>query len=169
LDKEKLAREIIDTFEKVNSERLLDKIKFTVKGENILLLLLEDFGGKMLNALSLSGKLLQQGWYRGSIVDGGGFFCFWREDKELGIGAELRFSGAAVGYDDGDDVTVYDAVFYTGTINRGSYVYDTIPDNQIVPLGNVPARYYSEIVHQLTRATASSTRNNENWRTEKES
>ncbi len=67
-----------------------------------------------------------------------------------------------------DDVTVYDAVFYTGTINRGSYVYDTIPDDQIVPLGNVPARYYSEIVHQLTRATASGTRNNENWRAEKD-
>lgn len=128
---------------------------------------LEDFGGKMLNALSLSGKLLQQGWYRGSIIDGGCFYCFWREDKELGFGAELRFSGAAVGFDDGDDVTVYDAVFYTGTINRGSYVYDTIPDDQIVPLGDVPTRYYSEIVHQLTRATASSTRNNENWRTTK--
>lgn len=30
-----------------------------------------------------------------------------------------------------------------------------------------PARYYGEIVHQLTRATASSTDTNENWRTEK--
>ena len=140
---------------------VLDKAK---AGEKAL----EDFGGKQLNALSLSGKLLQQGWYRGSIVDGGGFFCFYREDKELGIGAELRFSGAAVGYDDGEDVTVYDAVFYTGTINRGSYVYDTIPDGQIVALGNVPVRYYSEIVHQLTRATASSTRSNENWRSERE-
>lgn len=128
---------------------------------------LDDFGGKMLNVLSLSGKLLQQGWYRGSIVDGGGYYCFYREDRELGIGAELRFSGAAVGYDDGEDVTVYDAVFYTGTIQRGSYIYDTIPDDQIVPLGNVPARYYSEIVHQLTRATASSTQTNESWREEK--
>ena len=56
-----------------------------------------------------------------------------------------------VGFDDGENVTVYDAVFYTGTINRGSYVYDTIPAEQIVPLGEVPGRYYSEIVHQLTR------------------
>lgn len=140
---------------------VLDKAK---AGEKAL----EDFGGKMLNALSLSGKLLQQGWYRGSVVDGGGFFCFYREDKELGIGVELRFSGAAVGYDEGEDVTVFDAVFYTGTINRGSYVYDTIPEGRIVPLGYVPARFYSEIVHQLTRATASSTRSNENWRAEKE-
>lgn len=125
---------------------------------------LEDFGGKKLNALSLSGKLLQQGWYRGSVQDGGAFYCFWREDRELGIGAELRFSGTAVGYDDGENVTVYDAVFYTGTVNRGSYVYDTIPAENIVSLGDVPARYYSEIVHQLTRATASSTEQDENWK-----
>ncbi len=95
------------------------------------------------------------------------FYCFYREDKELGIGTELQFSGSAVGYDDGEDVTVFDAVFYTGTVNRGSYVYDTVPAEQIVPLGAVPARYYGEIVHQLTRATASSTDTNENWRTEK--
>ena len=128
---------------------------------------LEDFGGKQLNALSLSGKLLQQGWYRGSVQDGGAFYCFWREDRELGIGAELRFSGTAVGYDDGENVTVYDAVFYTGTVNRGSYVYDTVCEEQTVALGDVPARYYSEIVHQLTRATASSTATNENWKSER--
>ena len=128
---------------------------------------LEDFGGKMLNSLSLSGKLLQQGWYRGSVQDGGWFGCFYREDKEMGLGVELRFSGCAVGYDDGENVTVFDAVFYTGTINRGSYVYDTLPDEQIVPLSQVPARYYSEIIYQLTRATASSTEYNEHWRSEK--
>ena len=125
---------------------------------------LEDFGGKKLNALSLSGKLLQQGWYRGSVVDGGCFYTFYREDATLGIGAELRFSGCAVGYDDGEDVTVYDIIFYTGTIHRGSYVYDTVPAEHILPLGQVPKRYYSEIVHQLTRATASSTATDEGWR-----
>ena len=125
---------------------------------------LEDFGGKQLNALSLSGKMLGQGWYRGSVQDGGAFYCFWREDKALGIGAELRFSGTAVGYDDGENVTVYDAVFYTGTLNRGSYIYDTLTDGQIVPLGQVPRRYYSEIVHHLTRATASSTERDADWK-----
>ena len=129
---------------------------------------LDLFGGKMLNALSLSGKLLQQGWYRGSVQDGGCFYCFYREDKAIGIGVELRFSGTAVGYDDGENVTVYDAVFYTGTVDRGSYVYDTLTDDQILPIGAIPARYYSEIVHQLTRATASSTETNENWKTERQ-
>ena len=124
----------------------------------------EDFGGKQLNALSLSGKMLGQGWYRGSVQDGGAFYCFWREDKELGIGAELQFSGTAVGYDDGENVTVYDAVFYRGTVSRGSYVYDTLQADQLVPLGEVPTRYYSEIVHQLTRATASSTERDADWK-----
>ena len=128
---------------------------------------LEDFGGKLLNGLSLSGKLLQQGWYRGSVQDGGVFYTFYREDREQGIGVELRFSGSAVGYDDGENVTVFDAVFYTGTVNRGSYVYDEVPQEHILPLGSVPARYYSEILHQLTRATASSTETNDNWRSEK--
>ena len=125
---------------------------------------LEDFGGKQLNALSLSGKMLGHGWYRGSVQDGGAFYCFWREDKALGIGAELRFSGTSVGYDDGENVTVYDAVFYMGTVNRGSYVYDTLTDEQIIPLGQVPRRYYSEIVHHLTRATASSTEHDADWK-----
>ena len=125
---------------------------------------LEDFGGKMLNSLSLSGKLLGMGWYRGSIVDGGGFMDFYREDATLGIGVELRFSGGFVGYDEGEDVTVYDAVFYTGTIRRGSYIYDQVPDEQILPLGQVPARYYSEIILQLEKATASSRERNENWK-----
>ena len=129
-------------------------------GEKVL----EDFGGKILNGLSLSGKMLSQGWYRGSVQDGGVFYCFYREDKDLGIGAELRFSGSAVGFDDGDSVTVYDAVFYTGSINRGSYVYDKVPEEKLVPLGEVPARYYSEILLHLTKATASSTETYKNWK-----
>ena len=125
---------------------------------------LEEFGGRMLNGLSLSGKLLQQGWYRGSILDAGFYYTYYREDRELDIGAELRFSGTAVGYDDGENVTVYDVIFYTGSIHRGSYVYDSVPEERMLPLGDVPARYYSEIVHQLTRATASSTERDESWK-----
>ena len=128
---------------------------------------LEDFGGKILNSLSLSGKLLGRGWYRGSVLAGGGFFTYFREDATLGLGVELRFSGGYVGYDEGEDVTVYDAVFYTGTVRRGSYIEEKLSDEQTLTLSQVPERYYSEIIHQLTRATASSTGRNENWKKER--
>lgn len=154
----------LEDYEIKQSIDQLDRPVHRLDPENAEAKALEDFGGKQLNSLSLSGKLLGLGWYRGSVQDGGFFNTFYREDRELGIGAELRFSGAAVGYDDGELVTVYDAVFYTGTIRRGSYVYDTIPDGQIVPLGQVPTRYYSEIVLHLSKATASSTETAENWR-----
>ncbi len=128
---------------------------------------LEEFGGKKLNGLSLSGKLQGLGWYRGSVQDAGGYYTFFREDPSLGLGVELNFSGCFVG-DENETVTVYDAVFYkAGTVHRGSYCYDTPKDEDILALGQVPARYYSEIVYQLARATASSTETDPDWKTER--
>ena len=128
---------------------------------------LEDFGGKKLNGLSLSGKLLGMGWYRGSVQDAGCYYTFYREDPTLGLGVELNFSGAYIG-DENDTVTVQDAVFYRfGTVRRGSYCYDVPQEENILPLGQVPERYYSEIVYQLTRATASSTETDPDWKSRK--
>lgn len=113
------------------------------------------FGGKLLNGLSLSGKLQTMGWYRGSVQDAGGYYSFYREDGRLGV--ELEFSGLFVG-DENEEVTVYGAQFYrAGTVKRGSYVYDTVKKENRFRLGEVNPRYFSEIVLQLTRATASST------------
>ncbi len=112
------------------------------------------FGGKVLNGLSLSGKLQGMGWYRGSVQDAGVYYTFYREDGP--VGAELEFSGCYVG-DENEEVTVYGAAFYkAGTVERGSYVYDTIKKENRYCLDQVSSRYFSEIVLQLTRATASS-------------
>lgn len=146
---------------------------------------LERFGGCILNDLSLGGKLQALGWYRGSVQDGGGFYCYYREDRELGLGVELHFSGSYVGGSN-EDVTVYEARFYnaggiptavdgagsggtvvTAGIRRGSYVYDEANDSNSCFLKEVPERYFSEIVLQLTRATASSTERNANWKEQK--
>jgi hypothetical protein len=125
---------------------------------------LERFGGRILNGLSLSGKLLDMGWYRGSVQDAGGFYTFYREDIALDLGVELHFSGSFVGYDS-EDITMYEARFYkAGTIKRGSYIYDEVKDEAAILLSKVPARYFSEIIYQLEKATASSKEINENWR-----
>ncbi len=47
---------------------------------------------------------------------------------------------------------------------RGSYRYDTPKEENIFALGDVPARYYSEVVLQLLKATASSTETDASWR-----
>lgn len=112
------------------------------------------FGGKLLNGLSLSGKLQNLGWYRGSVQDAGGYYTFYREDGE--VGAELEFSGCFVG-DENEEVTVYGVRFYrAGTVQRGSYVYDTIKKENEYRLSQVAPRYFSEVVLQLAKATVSS-------------
>ena len=130
---------------------------------------MERFGGCIMNALSLGGKLQNLGWYRGSIQDAGGFDTYYREDASVGLGAELHFSGSYVGADYEDEVTVYDVRFYkAGTIQRGSYVYDEADDKKAIVLSEVPARYFSEIVLQMKQATASSQERDENWKQQEE-
>ena len=80
------------------------------------------------------------------------------------MGVELNFSGCSVGYEN-DTVTVYEGVFYrSGTVKRGSYCYDSPKEENIFALKDVPPRYYSEIVYQLERATASATETDPEWK-----
>lgn len=112
------------------------------------------FGGMLINDLSLTGKLQGLGWYKGSVQDAGGFYTFYREDGPIGV--ELEFSGSYVG-GLGEEVTVYGVTFYqAGTVTRGSYVYDQIKAEHQYQLGDLSQRYFSEIIHQLERALASS-------------
>ncbi|MDE5823625.1 MAG: DUF4132 domain-containing protein, partial [Lachnospiraceae bacterium] len=95
------------------------------------------FYGKELNGLSLSGKLLTQGWVRGEILDAGFFDNFYRSDSEFG--AKLMFSGCSVGYEN-EDVTIDDLYFY----RISGKTEPCRPDE-------VGARYFSETVLQIAR------------------
>ncbi len=114
------------------------------------------FGGKVLVDISLTGKMLGQGWYRGSVGDGGWYHTFYREDGAIGV--SLEFSGTNIsGYDSGDDVVVYGVQFYkAGTVTYGSYTDDSIKEENKYLLCEVKPRYMSEIILQLTKITASS-------------
>ena len=166
LDQETLEawKQQLEDYEITQSIQQLDRPVFRLEPGMESCRSLELFGGKMLNGLSLSGKLQGLGWYRGSVQDAGGFYTFYREDPALSLGVELNFSGAYVG-DENSTVTVYDAVFYrAGTVQRGSYCYDEPKEEHIFTLGDVPTRYYSEVVYQLERATASSTETDPDWK-----
>lgn len=147
-------KEQLSDYEVVQPIEQLDRTVYRLTKEEETKTELTRFGGKVLNGLSLSGKLQNLGWYRGSVQDAGGYYTFYREDGEIGV--ELEFSGAFVG-DENEEVTVYGAQFYrAGTVKRGSYVYDTVkaPDRYL--LREVSPRYLSEIIVQLTKATISS-------------
>lgn len=125
---------------------------------------IERFGGMVLNDLSLAGKLQTLGWYKGDVLDAGGFDTYYREDKELGYGAALFFSGSFVG-GMGEEVTIYEAAFYpAGKVAKEAYPYNKDKKNDALPIRDIPKRYFSEVILQLTRATASSQERNDNWK-----
>jgi hypothetical protein len=125
------------------------------------------FAGTIINSLSLLGKLTSFGWYRGSVVDGGGYYSFYKEDKRLGIGVELEFSGTFIGMES-EEVTVYELTFYkAGSIERGSYVYDTVKENNLIKPSQVPQRLYSEILYSVDRSLSSKIGVDSDWRKKK--
>ena len=164
-DEDKVAwKEQMSDYDIIQPVEQLDREVYYMTKEEAGQKQLERFGGCIINDLSLNGKLTGLGWYRGSVQDAGGFDTYYREDAEVGIGVELHFSGTYVG-GLGEDVTIYDVRFYkAGTVARGSYGYDEADGEKAYFLRDVPPRYFSEIVLQLTRATASSKERDEGWK-----
>jgi hypothetical protein len=144
-------------------EQILRKV-FLVTEEEHKEKFTERYGGVLLNGLSLLGKMTKFGWYRGSVQDAGFYYNFYKEDKKIGIGAELQFSGVSVGYEN-EEVTLREIIFYkAGTVQRGSYIYDKVGDNNLVKPADVPHRFFSEILYDIDRTAASKTGINKNWK-----
>ncbi|MES9700689.1 DUF4132 domain-containing protein [Bacillus sp. JJ927] len=126
---------------------------------------IERFGGILLNGRSLFGKMTKLGWTRGSVQDGGVYYTFYKEDTRTGLGVQLSFSGAPIGYEDEEDVCVFDIQFYkAGTVNRGSYEYDEIDDERRIVPKEVDKRFFSEMLYDVQVATESNLGHNESWR-----
>ena len=113
------------------------------------------FSGRSINDMSLNSRLSGFGWYHGPVLDAGGFDTYYREDKEIGLGAELHFSGTFIGCNN-EDVNIHSVRFYKiGDFEPGYCVYDENSKNKPCLLKDIPERYFSEIVMQVERATAS--------------
>lgn len=161
-----LWKEQLENYEIVQPIEQLNRKTFALTEKEKSMKYIDRFGGKIVNGLSLAGKLMSYGWYRGSVQDAGGYYELYKEDKNLGIGAELRFEGLYVG-DENEDTTIYILRFYnSGTVERGSYIYDEIKEEHLLSLSKVPEKYFSETLYQVDNALSSSTTVNENWRKE---
>ncbi len=166
-DEEKAAwKEQLADYEITQPIEQLDRAVYCMTEEEEGKKRMERFGGYVLNDLALDGKMDSLGWYRGAIGDAGSYNTYYRKDVEIDMGVELHFSGSCVGWHQGD-VTVYDARFYKAkSIGFGSYGYMDADKKDAYLLQNVPSRYFSEIVRQLTKATVSSDERDTDWKKE---
>lgn len=103
------------------------------------------FSGMQLDSAVLTGRMLKYGWEKGQAQDAGCFYEFCREDlirRGEGYAAELKFSGTYIqtfGYES-ENVTVEELCFF-------------LPGGKKIPAGDVSARYFSEVIAQLTAVT----------------
>lgn len=166
-DEEKAAwKEQLADYEITQPIEQLDRAVYCMTEEEEGKKRMERFGGYVLNDLALDGKMASLGWYRGAIGDAGSYNTYYRKDVEIDMGVELHFSGSCVGWHQGD-VTVYDVRFYKAkSIGFGSYGYMDADKKDAYLLQNVPSRYFSEIVRQLTKATVSSDERDTDWKKE---
>ncbi len=147
-------KEQLSDYEIVQPIEQLERPIYQITDEEVTEKEMIRFGGKVLNGLSLSGKMLGQGWYRGSIEDAGCYYDFIKTDGPLDV--MLEYSGASVGYEN-EDVTVYGVSFYPkGQMVSGYASYRMEKGDKRCMLGEVSPRYFSEIVLQVAKATASS-------------
>ena len=114
----------------------------------------EIFKNTEITNTTLVNRMTKAGWYKGQAQDAGFFYEFIRNDisgkgkdpdgklVNIGMTAELKFSGTYIGYYEIEDVTVEE-------------LYFRLPDaayNDNMKLGDVNPRYYSEVVLQLKKA-----------------
>ncbi len=162
----KAWKEQLADYETIQPIEQLDRDVYRVMEDEKDTKRMERFGGFVLNDFALDSKLANLGWYRGVIGDAGSYNTYHRKDAEVNMGVELHFSGSCVGWHQGD-VTVYDARFYEAkSIGYGSYGYVDADKKEAFLLQDVSPRYFSEIVRQLTKATASSDEQDTDWKKE---
>ncbi len=167
LDKEELSiwKEQLSDYEITQPIEQLDRKIYRIKEEEIGKIDLERFRGRSINGMSLMGRALKLGWYKGSPQDAGCFFEFYREDITariknddgtvtlLGNAAELHFEGMYIAGDD-SEVQIENVRFYQpGKVQRGSYVYDEVNNEKAISLDKISPRYFSEMINQLETIT----------------
>lgn len=166
IDEETLEswKQQFEDYEIVQPLPQLERKVYNITEEEKNMKVSERFAGIKINGLSLVGKLTKMGWYRGSVQDGGGYYQFYKEDEKIGIGSELNFDWLSIGCEN-EETTMYELVFYKAkTVERGSYVYDEVTEeNKISPI-EVPKRFFSEILYDIDRALEAKTGVVVNWK-----
>jgi len=154
-------KEQLSDYEIIQSVEQLNRPMYLMADEEKNEKTLDRFDGVILSGISLSSKLQSMGWYKGQAEDGGMYYYFYRDDAEAGIKAVLYFSGAFIadGYmvSEDEDVTVYDLEFFRSDDKNIVITYGRNKEKKGLAMKELSPKYFSEIVYQMEKATASAT------------
>jgi hypothetical protein len=115
--------------------------------------LCKEFEGIAFGGYAFVAKMEKMGWFRGSVVDGGGISSYYKDFSELGVTAIVGQSGnIGVGYYE-ENAELGELMFVKAkSVGFGSYSYDEPSKNEderLIALGDVPPIVYSEVMADM--------------------
>ena len=112
-----------------------------------------DFDKTELNAMTFRGRAEKRGWLRGSVVDGGGIWYYYKPFHAAGVDVFLVVDGMYMGIDMYSSITLGKFYFVRHrSIKVGSYTYDEPKDEKdarVLAAGEVPPIAFSEALGDL--------------------
>ena len=153
--------EQLSDYEIVQPFPQLERRVYTPDDSELEMKRLTRFEGFKADCLALTGKMTRMGWEKGQAEDAAYFYCFRREDVSSrsiapdgsqllkGYGTFLVHSGMSIAsYENVEEkVTIEDIVFFKAGTNPNYWDKD---GECYVKCSEVPKRYFSEIMLQLT-------------------
>lgn len=114
------------------------------------------FYGRSVPGVVLDGRLLEFGWQQALAEDAGRFFLYYRVDADAGLAAEMEFSGNYSNPDfENGEVVLYGIRFYrVGDTREKTDLLSMADGEGACRLGDVPARYFSEVLWQVMQVIA---------------
>ena len=168
MTKESIAtwQEQLDDYEVVQSLVQLNREVYLATPEELESTDCKRFGGKIMSPSTLSNRLILQNFSRGEILDAGWFNYFEKSNVELGMMVELNFSGASVGYYDGEEAAkVYEIKFYS--LNCTHSQWERIERNSYLKIRDVAPKLFSEVIYQIEKITSTSVQTDADWENDK--
>ncbi|UYO99126.1 DUF4132 domain-containing protein [Oceanotoga sp. DSM 15011] len=110
---------------------------------------LKRYKGKKMYVATLINRLEKLGWSKNSITDGGGYSGFHLQFDELKYGAQIHGSDLYIGGID-ETTEIEELAFYKKEeIERGSYLYDDLNENNTYKIKNVDKKFLNAVLNQL--------------------
>ncbi len=121
------------------------------------------FGGRVVRTASLGPALRKRGWFIGEVLDGGCYYDMYKTDGESKLGARLEFEGMTADAADVETV-VRNVVFFDASefSEKTDYTVEAVEET-VMFLGDVPKRFFSEVMNDVEQATCGYLTVDEEW------
>jgi hypothetical protein len=129
----------------------LDRKTESLAPEQKEVTIIRTFDGTKTEPGSIRGTLERYGWRKGPAGDGGSVDAFFKDEDASDIMAVLEVEGVFVaGYDSGMDA-ILGRLYFRQRLGKNKWVTQPKDDKDpiLIPLGNLPAVFYSEVISAI--------------------